>query len=143
MGGFAAAKEMPPWTKRDETAKFVSVSDTSALGESKSLSLLPSSRKLIMAKDVGATHSIGLPIHVYPLYENSLRAHRQQTITENNDESASLYADFAKVAESHISSWNFAKPAATKEMIETVTKKNRLICSPCEYANSGKTRADV
>lgn len=133
MGAFAAAKKMPPWTQRDKSAKTISVSDTSSLGESKSFTALPSARKLMIAKDIGATHSVGLPIHVYPLYENASRAHRKQTIAENNDESASLYADFAKVAQANTASWNFGKPAATKEIIGTVSKKNRLICFPCQY----------
>jgi hypothetical protein len=124
-----AAGEMPKWTARDESVKAVSVSDTSALGDSKPIQAFQLRRKLT-SSDTGATHSIGLPIHVYPLYENGFRAHRGQTIAENNDESASLYADFAKVAERNVYSWNFAKPAKTKEEIATVSKKNRMICFP-------------
>jgi hypothetical protein len=108
------------------------VSEIATWGDSKSVSMLPSARKLTTAKDIGATHSIGLPIHVYPLYENATRAQRGQTVTGNNEESASLYADFAKVAQGNTASWNFGKPAATKETIGTVTKKNRMICFPCE-----------
>jgi len=74
-----------------------------------------------------------LPIHVYPLYENAFRAHRNQSIQENDKESAELYASFAKVAEQNPSAWNYGKPAATAEEIQTVTKKNRLICFPCNY----------
>jgi hypothetical protein len=74
---------------------------------------------------------VGLPIHVYPLYENAYRAHRRQSIQENNHESAELYADFAKVAEKNPLAWNFGEPAATKEIIGTVSKKNRMICFPC------------
>jgi hypothetical protein len=81
--------------------------------------------------DLGTLHSIGLPIHVYPLYENAFRAHRGQLIQDNNRESAELYADFAKVAEKNPFAWNYGQPAMTKEVIGTVSKKNRIICLPC------------
>lgn len=138
MGGFAAARKMPQWKGRDESGKTVSVSDTSALGDSESKplkpeqirGLLPSGQKLKVATDTGAKHEIGLPIHVYPLYENATRAHRGQTLKENHEESAQLYADFAKVGEKNTASWNFGKPPKTKEDIATVSKKNRMICFP-------------
>jgi len=78
---------------------------------------------------------VGLPIHVYPLYENGLRAHRGQSILENNKESAKLYADFAKVAEKMPLAWNYGQLAATEEFIGTVSKKNRMICFPCESSS--------
>ena len=83
--------------------------------------------------DLGATHSIGNPIQVYPLYENSFRAHRNQTIAENQKESAEMYAEFAKVAEGNPYAWSHGSPAATEESIGKVTKKNRMICLPCMY----------
>lgn len=80
---------------------------------------------------IGATHAIGLPIHVYALYENSFRAHHGQSIEQNNEESAQLYAEFAKVAEQNEYAWNYGQEPPTSEMIATVTKKNRMICFPC------------
>jgi hypothetical protein len=76
---------------------------------------------------------VGLAIHVYPLYENAFRAHRNQTIQANDEESAHLYADFAKVAERNPLAWNYGQPAATQNDIGTVTKRNRMICLPCKY----------
>ena len=134
VGGFAAARQMPQWKGRDETGKTVSVSDTSALGDSKH-KLPPSAQKLKVATDTGAKHEIGLPIHVYPLYENATRAQRKQSLKENHDESSELYADFAKVAQGNTASWNFGKTPKTKEEIATVGKKNRMICFPCEYTS--------
>jgi hypothetical protein len=81
--------------------------------------------------DLGAIHDIGAPIHVYPLFENGFRAHRRQTIKENNRESAKLYADFAKVAEKNLYAWNYGK-AVGEEFIGTVSRKNRMICFPCK-----------
>lgn len=82
--------------------------------------------------DLGTRHSVGLPIHVYPMYENAFRAHRGQSIQENNHESAELYADFAKAAENNSLAWNYGQSAATEEVIGTVSKRNRMICFPCE-----------
>ncbi|KIW24683.1 uncharacterized protein PV07_10385 [Cladophialophora immunda] len=111
----AVAKKLPPpgWTRTKERV------DTP---------FTPTGRDL--GKDIGAVHSIGAPIHVYPLFENSFRAHRGQSIPENHDESSQLYAEFAKVAENQPYAWNYGKPAATKEVIGTVTKRNRMICFP-------------
>lgn len=83
--------------------------------------------------DLGGMHSIGAPIHVYPLYENAFRAHRQQSLRENNDESAALYAEFAQVAAQNGYSWNYGKPPASKEEIGSVSKRNRMICAPCKF----------
>jgi len=85
--------------------------------------------------DLGTLHSVGLPIHVYPLYENAFRAHRGQSILDNNHESAELYADFAKVAAKNPLAWNYSQPAATEEVIGTVSKKNRMICFPCMHGS--------
>ncbi|CZR64499.1 uncharacterized protein PAC_14397 [Phialocephala subalpina] len=112
VGACAAAGKMPPpgWTAPDESGTGVSVSDLSRRNQG-----------------VGTLHSIGLPIHVYPLYENGFRAHRGQSVEQNNQESAELYADFAKVAEKTELAWNYGQPAATKEVIGTISKKNRMI----------------
>lgn len=113
----AAAKQLPPkgWTKLDQNVTSVFSPTTRDLGD-----------------DLGAVHGIGAPIHVYPLYENGFRAHRNQSLQDNNEESAELYAGFAKVAEKNEQAWQFGKPAATKEAIGNVSKKNRMICSPCK-----------
>jgi hypothetical protein len=81
---------------------------------------------------IGAVHGIGLPIHVYPLYENAFRAWRGQGMGENNQESARLYAAFAKVAERNPGAWSYGERAATEETIGTVSRRNRMICAPCE-----------
>lgn len=83
------------------------------------------------ALDLGAIHNIGAPIHVYPLYENAFRAHRGQSIRENNEESAKLYAEFSSVAEKQEFAWNFGR-RDREEVIGTVGKKNRMICFPCK-----------
>lgn len=69
---------------------------------------------------------------MYPLYENRFRAHRGQTIKENHEESAKLYAQFEEVAAGNEFAWNYGKKAG-EEGIKTVSGKNRMICFPCEY----------
>ena len=81
--------------------------------------------------DLGAVHSIGAPIHVYPLYENAFRAYRRQSIQENTKESARLYAQFDKVAKQNPLAWSYGKPETTEQTIATLSKKNRMICIPC------------
>ncbi|KAL1961836.1 hypothetical protein VTN77DRAFT_1005 [Rasamsonia byssochlamydoides] len=111
----AKTNKLPPpgWTSLDQPVDSVFSPSTLDLGE-----------------DLGGTHSIGAPIHVYPLYENAFRAYRGQSIKENNDESAQLYAKFSQVAAQNPLSWNYGKPAETAESIGTVSKRNRMICFP-------------
>ena len=115
LSACAAAKKMPPpgWTKLDRDINSV---------------YSPTTREL--APSLGAIHSIGAPIHIYPLFENGFRAHRGQSMQQNNRESAQLYAEFARVAEQNPLAWNYGKPAETEESIGTVTKRNRMICFP-------------
>ena len=42
-----------------------------------------------------------------------------------------MYEEFARVAETQPFAWNYGKPAATKDVIGTVAKRNRMICFPC------------
>jgi len=100
-----------------------------SLGSCPPWCLLTGSRDIA---DLGSLHSIGAPITVYPLFENGFRAHRGQSIQQNNEESARLYAEFAKVAEHNPFAWNYGKLAETAESIGTITKRNRMICFPCK-----------
>ncbi|KAJ5666507.1 uncharacterized protein N7477_008955 [Penicillium maclennaniae] len=88
----------------------------------------PTTREL--GKDIGGIHSVGAPIHIYPLYENGFRAHRGQSIKDNHDESTALYAGFSKVAASNPNSWNYGKGEESLQTIGTVSERNRMICFP-------------
>ncbi|KAF7881527.1 hypothetical protein EAF00_011896 [Botryotinia globosa] len=80
---------------------------------------------------LGTIHQIGLPIHIYPLYENAFRAHRHQSQVENNAESAKLYAQFAAVAAGNEFAWNKESAGkSSEESIGKVGKGNRMICWP-------------
>lgn len=77
---------------------------------------------------------MGLPIHVYPLYENGRRAHLRQSAQENNHESATMYSAFDAISSENQYSWNYGEPKKSAEVIGTVSKRNRLICDPCKWA---------
>jgi hypothetical protein len=86
---------------------------------------------------VASIHSIGAPIQVYPLFENAFRAYRGQSIEQNNQESAQMYAEFAKLAEQNPLAWNYGK-IETEDSIGTITERNRMICFPCTVFPSAR-----
>jgi hypothetical protein len=75
---------------------------------------------------------MGLPIHVYPLYENGRRAHRRQSAIENSMESAKMYAAFDKISIENEYSWNYQGSPKSAEQIGLPSKRNRMICDPCK-----------
>ncbi|KAL4783618.1 hypothetical protein BJX76DRAFT_368219 [Aspergillus varians] len=81
-------------------------------------------------EDLGSRHSLGAPIQVYPLYEAAFRAHLQQRLSDNHKESTNLYAEFAQIAAQLPFSWSYGQKPETAKSIGTVTKRNRMICSP-------------
>ncbi|KYK57001.1 thiolase [Drechmeria coniospora] len=106
-----AGQNPPPgWPEQDPDGKNLGSIDMSILRES-----------------VGTRHSMGLPIHVYPLYENSRRAHRRQTADRNSHESATMYAAFDRIASKNEHSWNYGEPTRSAEVIGTISKRNRMI----------------
>ncbi|KAK5219841.1 hypothetical protein LTR47_011356 [Exophiala xenobiotica] len=131
----ATANKMPPpgWPTSEKAIEGPFSPSTRELQQSMSNPIPVAGMDLttnLFLKGLGGTHNIGAPIHVYPLFENGFRAHRGQSIQQNTQESAELYAEFAKVAEQNPFSWGFGKPAETAESIGTVNKKNRMICFP-------------
>ncbi|KAL6914781.1 hypothetical protein FSST1_012541 [Fusarium sambucinum] len=108
-----AGKLPPPgWTAVDLNSKRYSPGDTS------------------LKQGAGATHSIGNPIQVYPLYENAYRKENKQSYVENHHESAELYTQFDKIACQHPNSWRAGETPRNLEDIKTVSKRNRMICTP-------------
>lgn len=86
--------------------------------------------------DIAGLHSVGSPIHVYPLYENGFRAHRGQSVQDNHHESATLYAHLSQVASRNPHAWNYGTEAETVSSIGTISKKNRMICFPCIHIST-------
>ncbi|EPE04425.1 acetyl- acetyltransferase [Ophiostoma piceae UAMH 11346] len=103
----------PGWSAPDPKSKAISTNDLSFNGVT-----------------MASRHGMGLAIHVYPMYENGLRAHIKQTQKQNTDESAELYAAFDKVACAHPASWRAGETPRDAKAVGEVTPENRLICSP-------------
>uniref|UniRef100_A0A8H7N836 Thiolase-like protein type 1 additional C-terminal domain-containing protein n=1 Tax=Bionectria ochroleuca TaxID=29856 RepID=A0A8H7N836_BIOOC len=109
-----AGKIPPPgWAEPDPEKQPIRVGDLSA-----------------REQNIGTKHSIGLPIHIYPMYENSLRAYTRQSFEKNTFESSQLYEAFDKVSSQKDYSWRSGEVPRDAREIGTVTKKNRMICSP-------------
>ncbi|ATY59631.1 acetyl-acetyltransferase [Cordyceps militaris] len=114
LAGCQKAGQMPPpgWVEPDPDGKSVSM-DMSILGDG-----------------AGPRHSVGLPIHVYPLYEIGRRARLRQTAQQNNQESATMYAAFDEIGSKNEYSWNYGEKIKPAEFIGSITKRNRIICEP-------------
>lgn len=133
MSACAAARRLPPpnWSSLDEEVNTVFSPTNRELKASALPGAWTSDRSGSDDVDLGAVHSIGTPIHIYPLYENSYRAYRNQSIAENHEESAKMYGDFAHVAEGNEYAWSYGTPTETAGSIGKVSQKNRMICFPC------------
>jgi hypothetical protein len=62
-------------------------------------------------------------------------AHRKATgkiQAEAQQESAEIYAEFSKIAQTNSGAWFFGESPKTADEIKTVSKDNRMICYPCE-----------
>ncbi|KAM3471695.1 hypothetical protein MY5147_005696 [Beauveria neobassiana] len=127
LGIRPATKEMPthggnqPALQCDEAARAI------ANGQSK-VAILTGGEA--MASRAGARHSVGLPIHVYPLYEIARRAHLHHTAQQNNQESATMYASFDEIGSKNQYSWNYGEKPKSAEFIGSISKRNRIICDP-------------
>ncbi|KAK5950717.1 hypothetical protein OHC33_008099 [Knufia fluminis] len=132
LNAFAKAKQLPPpgWTKLETVVDSVFSPTGRDLPEGSVNAMVGQAWAADNTGGLGNIHDIGAPIHIYPLFENGFRAHRGQSIADNNKESAKLYAEFAKVAENNPYAWNNGRPAATEEYIGSVSEKNRMICFP-------------
>ncbi|KAK5734164.1 hypothetical protein LTR17_009147 [Elasticomyces elasticus] len=132
LSACAAAKLLSPpnWTPLTEKVDSVFSPTTRELPASALPGKWTASRTDADGVDIGATHSIGSPIQVYPLFENGFRAYRGQSVKDNHAESAQLYSEYAKVAEGNQYAWAYGKEAETAQSIASVNQKNRMICTP-------------
>lgn len=67
------------------------------------------------------------------MYENAFRANRKQSLHENHVESTELYVNFEEIASKNENSWNYGESPKGRKIIGTVSKSNRMICSPCKF----------
>ncbi len=69
-----------------------------------------------------------MPIEIYPLFENALRAAEGWTIAEHRDRIARLWADFSAVAASNPNAW--IQKAYSPAEIRDATPANRMVGFP-------------
>ncbi|HZP56275.1 MAG TPA: acetyl-CoA acetyltransferase [Dehalococcoidia bacterium] len=84
---------------------------------------------------IEAAHGATLPVRIYPLFENALRAHYGRGIEEHQRALGELCAQFSAVAADNPHAW-FRQPK-TAEEIATADATNRYIAFPYpKYMNS-------
>ena len=71
---------------------------------------------------------IFMPVQLYPMFENALRAHDGLTLDEQRDRTAGLWSRFSEVAATNPNAW--IQRAYTADEIATVTPDNRMIGFP-------------
>jgi len=90
--------------------------------------------------DAEMARSIVLPIQVYPVFENALRATAGESIDEHQRKIASLWARFSSVAAHNPHAW--FPEEKTVEEIATVTADNRWIGFPYTKAMNANLDTD-
>ena len=58
-----------------------------------------------MSSEAEIARGILRPIQIYPMFENALRAHRGETITDHNERVSELWAMFSAEAEKNPDAW--------------------------------------
>jgi acetyl-CoA C-acetyltransferase len=85
--------------------------------------------------DIEMHHGANVPVRIYPLFENAIRAHRGRSIAEHQERLSALCARLAQVAKDNPFAW--FRDGKTAEEIRTVAPENRMICFPYpKYMNA-------
>jgi len=71
---------------------------------------------------------LDLPIHVFPLFENALRAESGRTLLEHQAHIGALWSRFSEVAVDNPYAW--IRQAMTADELTTATESNRMIAYP-------------
>ena len=78
--------------------------------------------------DAEEERGLDLPIHVFPLFENAMRAEAGRSLDDHRDRIGRLWAGFSEVAATNPHAW--LPQARTAEEIATVAEANRMIAYP-------------
>jgi acetyl-CoA C-acetyltransferase len=78
--------------------------------------------------DIEMRYGLVLPVHIYSLFENALRARKGQSMKEHTDEIASFCAGMSAVASQNRFAWS--KKTYTAHDIAAVDGQNRMIAYP-------------
>lgn len=112
MSQFRASGQRPDWTIQSEDTPA-----PLAIGDERPL-----------ASAVEADRGVALPVHVYPLFENALRARLGLSIEEHRRRLGLLWSAFAEVARHNPEAW--IRSGFTPEEIAEVSGDNRMIAFP-------------
>jgi acetyl-CoA C-acetyltransferase len=80
------------------------------------------------SNDVEQRHHAHLPIHIYPLFENALRAQRGWSLAKHREHIGRLYEGFSAIARDNPHAW--FRDGKTAEQITTINADNRMISFP-------------
>lgn len=80
------------------------------------------------SSDAEMRHGLILPVQIYPLFENALRASRGRTPEAHLRALGALYARFSSVAAANPHAW--FRTARTADELATVDENNRMIAYP-------------
>lgn len=80
------------------------------------------------SNEMELSYGLNLPVSIYPLFENALRAAKGISISEHRREIADFCARMSEIAAKNLYSW-FQKPRTADE-IYTVSDENRMIAFP-------------
>jgi acetyl-CoA C-acetyltransferase len=78
--------------------------------------------------DAEEERGLDLPIHVFPLFENALRAERGRTLHEHRQHIGKVWSEFSAVASTNPHAW--LRDRRTPEEIITPSPANRMIAYP-------------
>ncbi len=109
LRSYRARGAMPPWTVTEGRPQMVG-------------DLRPG------VNDLEARHGLRLPVEVYPLFENALRARAGETIDAHQRKVGELMARFTRVAARNPYAW-FRQERTAEELI-TVSPDNRMVGFP-------------
>ncbi len=90
--------------------------------------------------DIEMRHDVNMPVRVYPLFENAIRAHKGCSIAEHQERLALLCARLAQVAKDNPFAW--FRDGKTADEIRTVGPDNRMICFPYPKCMNAIIRVD-
>jgi len=95
--------------------------------------------ELAMTHPAEAARGIVMPVQIYPIFENALRAAAGRTVDEHLDYISELWARFSAVAATNPNAW--IRDAKTAEEIRTPSPNNRMVGFP--YTKSMNSNNDV
>src|SRR5207302_5019450 len=90
--------------------------------------------------DVEMARALALPIQIYPIFENALRAAAGESIDEHQAKVGRLWSRFSEVAAANPHAWS--REARTPDDIATVTAENRMIGFPYTKAMNANLDTD-